>query len=377
MVACAQQTTKNNPPGPTPTLSNVLSHVTPPSTPLVCPGQQNSGSNKFVSEEGSTFLYQGRSIQFYGYTSYPEVNGRASAWHKANFTQYIDHTMEMGSHLGQNLFRPTDYWDQNDSHPEQGSNYVWQNMDYLVCSAQSHGLFIEMDLSAFQKVLISQHLDDFAPNNWIAFLTAVGKHYGNQSSIAFYSIVGEPKAPTTIDAMNKLVAFYRKTTDTLHQADPNHLIMAGGFNHMEEERTDLPWWHRIYALPNNNIAAFKTYSLDDLHLIPTIATFAKEIGKPAFDEEFGMPQSLGDATFAGGNGIFGIRTGRAQFYQDVYYAGQRVGVQGFVFWNLGCNLHSDSYQVNPNTSATWSVVKQYGPASSKTESSSDDQSLCP
>jgi hypothetical protein len=167
-------------------------------------------------------------------------------------------------------------------------------MDYLVCGAQSHGLFIEMDLSAFQKVLISQHLDDFAPDNWIAFLTAVGKHYSNQSSIAFYSIVGEPKAPTTVDAMNKLVTFYRKTTDTLHQADPNHLIMAGGFNHMEQESTDLPWWHQIYALPNNNIPAFKTYS----------------------------------------------------------------------------------YQVNPKTPATWSVVKQYGPASSKTGSSSSDQSLC-
>ena len=377
MVACGsepQQT--HNPPGPTPTLSHVLSDVTPPSTPLVCLSQRNSGSNQLVSEDGSTFLYQGRPIKFYGYTSYPELDGGASAWHKPDFVQYIDHIIQMGSALGQNLIRPTDYWDQNDPHPEQGSNYVWPNLDYLVCSAQSHGLFIEMDLSAFQKVLISQHLDDFDPNNWIAFLTAVGKHYSNQSSIAFYSIVGEPLAPTTIDAMNKLVAFYRKTTDTLHQADPNHLIMAGGFNHMEEESADLPWWHQIYSLPNNNIAAFKTYSLDDLHLISTIATFAKEIDKPAFDEEFGMPQSLGDATFAGGQGFYGIQTSRVQFYRDVYSTGQGAGVQGFVFWNLGCDLRSDSYQVNPNTPATWSVVKQYGPASSKTGSSSSDQSLC-
>src|ERR1700674_4417668 len=130
---------------------------------------------------------------------------------------------------------------------------------------------------------------------------------------------------------------------------------------MEQETPDLPWWQSIYSLPNNDIAAFKTYSLDDLHLMPTIAAFAKNIGKPALDEEFGMPQSIGDAAFAGGEGILGVQTSRAQFYHDVYSTGERVNVKGFVFWDLGCDLRSNSYQVNPQTPATWQIVEQHGP----------------
>jgi hypothetical protein len=176
--------------------------------------------------------------------------------------------------------------------------------------------------------------------------------------------------------MDKLVAFYRATTDTLHEADPHHLIMAGGFNHMEEESPALPWWRQIYSLPNNNIPGFKTYSLDDLHFISTIVAFTNQIGKPAFDEEFGMEQSLGDATFAGGAGINGIKVSRAQFYQDVYSAGEEAGVQGFVFWDLGCDRRPDSYQVSPHTPKTWKVIKQHGPHPSKTDISSTDHHLC-
>ena len=354
--------------------SKLFSEVAPPSAPLVCPHQSVDGQHTFVGKDGSIFTYHGAPIKFYGYTFYPSSAGGAAAWHTAAFTQYIDHIMNMGASLGQNLIRPTDYWDINDLHPNQGSENVWKNVDYLVCAAQQHGIFVELDVSAFQKVLLSQHLDAFNPNNWKTFLTAVGKRYNNQSAIAFYSIVGEPQVPNNSDELNTLVNFYRVTTDTLRSADSHHLITAGGFNHMEQETPNLPWWHDIYSLPNNDIAAFKTYSSDDLHLISTIATFAKQIGKPAFDEEFGMPQSLGDAVFAGGAGFQGIQTSRAQFYQDVYSAGEPVNIQGFVFWDLGCDLRSDSYQINPNTPAVWQVVAQHGP--NKPASLTPTQLLC-
>jgi endo-1,4-beta-mannosidase len=377
MVACEGPDHANSStPTPSLTPSKFPLNLAPPSTPLICPGQQNNGQSDFVSESSSKLIYHGSSITFYGYTSYPGSIGGAKAWKKSSFTQYIDHIMQMGSHLGQNLIRPTDYWDKNDAHPEQASSTIWKNMDYLVCAARSHGIFVEMDLSGFQKVLRSRHLDDFDPNNWTDFLTVAAKHYSNQSSIAFYSVVGEPAIPTKTDDMNKLVAFYRKTTDTLHAVDPYHLITAGGFNHMDEETPDLPWWQQIYSLPNNNIAAFKTYSHNDLQLMYSITAFTQQIGKPAFDEEFGMPQSLGDAAFAGGGGINGIQTSRAQFYESVYSTGVDLGVQGFVFWDLGCGLRSDSYQVSPDTPATWRVIKQHGPQSGKTDLSNTDKSLC-
>jgi hypothetical protein len=116
--------------------------------------------------------------------------------------------------------------------------------------------------------------------------------------------------------------------------------------------------------------------LDDPHFISTIVAFTNQIGKPAFDEEFGMKQSLGDATFVGGAGIDGIRTSRAQFYEDVYSTGEHTGVQGFVFWDLGCDLRPDSYQVSPHTPETWKTIKRHGPGTNKTSPSDKDQSLC-
>jgi hypothetical protein len=352
----------------------IVAAVEPPATPLICPNQSSNNQPQFVEKNGTSFSYKGAPITFYGYTSYPASIGGATAWHSSSFTHYIDHLMDMGAQLGQNLIRPTDYWSSSDPHPAQSTQAIWENVDYLVCAAQQRGIFVDMDLSAFQKVLQSQHLDDFNPAYWEPFLTAVGEHYSNQSTIAFYSIVGEPPIPQNSSQMDQMIDFYRATTDTLRAADPHHLITAGGFNHMEEESAQLPWWQDIYALPNNDIAAFKTYSLGDLQLMPSIAAFAKKIEKPALDEEFGIPQSIGDATFNGGSGILGIQTSRAQFYQNVYTTGANADIQGFVFWDLGCDLRSDSYQVNPQTPATWQVVKQYGPDTSQTQNTT--QSLC-
>jgi len=269
--------------------------------------------------------------------------------------------MDMGAQLGQNLIRPTDYWDQND-HPQPSSENVWKNVDYLVCAAQQRNIFVDLDVSAFQKFLMSQGRDSFDARNWQAFLEAVGSHYKNQSAIAFYSILGEPSPPRSISAMKKVVDFYSAVTNTLRKADEHHhLITAGAFNHMEQETPGVPWWQEIYALQDNDIVAFKTYSLDDLHLMPRIAAFARQIEKPLFDEEFGLPQRLGDSEFAGGDGYNDIRTSRAQFYQDVYSIGEQAGVQGYIFWDLGCDLRPGSYQVNPNTPAVWQEIVRHAP----------------
>ena len=92
-------------------------------------------------------------------------------------------------------------------------------------------------------------------------------------------------------------------------------------------------------------------------MLPSIVAYAKQIGKPALDAELGMIQSVGDAKFVGGPGIYGLQMSRAQFYDRIY---SLAGVQGFVLWNLGCGLGPGTYDVNPKTPATWNIVKQHG-----------------
>ena len=341
--------------------SQSLSSAFPPSAPLICPGQNQKGGVAYVQAHGTHFFYKGKQIAFYGYTFYPSSVGGSDAWRNVQFPSYIDHIFQMGAQTGQNILRPTDYWDQNYQDNPQENATIWSNMDYLICTASARGLFVEFDVSAFAKLIMGKNRNPYDSSIWLSFLDAIGKRYGNQPSIAFYSILGEPTPPTSVDAMNQLVAFYRATTDELHKADGgHHLIIAGGFNHMEYETPQTPWWQEIYSLPNNNIVAFKTYSQADIELIPTIARYARQIDKPMIDEEFGMIQDSGDAVYSG-TPFNGIQTSRSQFYQNVYMKGQTNGVSAFIFWNMGCEIKSGSYSVSPDTPAVWHVIQQFAP----------------
>jgi hypothetical protein len=334
----------------------------PDATPLVCPNQRTiSTTGQFIQTDGIHFLDNGRQLKLSGFTFYPSLLGGATAWYSPQFPAYIGRVLATGAQAGQNLVRTSDFWDPHyQDHPSYDQT-IWHNVDYLVCDAAAHSVYVELDVSAFEWFLTSQHYDPYDAANWTAYLKAVGERYSNQPNIAFYSILGEPPIPTTVAAMQQLVSFYRDLTDILYQADGgHHLISAGGFNHMEDETAQIPWWQQIYALPHNDVAAFKTYSQDDLNLIPTIANYAHQIGKPVFDEEFGMPQASGDGTYTGVS-YYGIQTSRARFYRNVYSIGNANGVQGFVFWNLGCKMDDKSYDVGPQTPAVWQVIQTFAP----------------
>jgi hypothetical protein len=327
--------------------------------------RENAGL--FVSAKGTQLLYSGRPLRLYGATFYKGIydsvlpNG-AAAWRSSAFPQYIDKIIAIAQMAGQNLLRPTDFWDTTHTNEVYNDPMIWSNMDYLVQAAQRHGMFVIMDLSAFKWLLESQGQDPYNAANWVTYLDFIGARYSNTPAIAFYSIVGEPPAPTTPTATANLVGFYHAVTDELYRADGgHHLIAAGGFNHMYEYTPSTPWWQDIYALPHNDVCAFKTYEQHDLNLMPTITGYVHTLGKPLVDEEFGMPQYLGDST-ATGQSYNGVTTSRAQFYTNVYAEGEHLGVIGFVFWNLGCQLKSSSYEVSPLTPAVWQVVAAHGPA---------------
>ncbi len=337
-----------------------IDNAYPTVTPLVCPGDQSGSVNSYVTRQDNQLMYNGSPIKFSGFTFYPSLEGGSSAWSKPTFTHYIDYILGLAVQAGQNLVRPTDFWDKSYTDVRQTDITVWQNLDYLVCAAKQKHIFVEMDISAFGWFLLSQSQVEFNAVNWKAFLDAVAARYSSQPTVAFYSVVGEPAAPQNVQQMNDLVNFYDQTTTELHTADPHHLIMAGALIHMEAETAALPWWHKVFALPHSDIIGFKTYSDHDLALIPEIAAYANQLAKPMIDEEFGMPQNQGDAV-ASGQTYNGLQVSRSQFFESVYSAGQANGVSGFIFWNMGCEMADTSYEVSPSTPAVWKVVEKYAP----------------
>jgi len=357
VAACSSSSahTGNNTPNPDANITPM--NIPAIAKPLQCAqGGSSERAGTFVQSDGAHFTYDHKPLQLNGYTFYPGGAGGTAAWRSTQFTQYIDSMIALGAQAGQNLIRPTDFWDKSDTAQQVEDPTIWHNLDYTVCAARAHGMFVVMDVSAYKWLLMSHGQDPTNANLWQTFLVAVADHYRNEPSIAFYSISGEPDPPKTAEATKQLVSFYQTLTDTLYAADPNHLITAGGFNHMEEETPQTPWWHQIYALPHNDIAGFKTYSQHDLSLMPAIGHYAQSIHKIAFDDEFGMPQGQGDADFTGGAPYNQITTGRAQFFDNVYSTGQGLGVGGFVFWNMGCQVQDSSFEVSPLTPAVWQAI---------------------
>lgn len=353
--------------------------VTPTPTPLpndvaAAPCLAAARGGPYLRSNGSSFTCQGRPVELTGYTFYPAVLGGAKAWHDPNFRSYIDHILDMGAASAQNAIRATDQWDRNARGQTADDPVIWANMDYLVEAARKRGVFVVIDLSAYRWLLMSNGTDATRPEAWTGFIRSVAARYSDASNVAFYSILGEPAPPGDQAQKDSLVAFYSATSQALRDADPNHLITVGGFNHMEDS-PQLGWWQAMDGLPTNDIVAFKTYSQHDLDLMPAIAAYSRSIGKPALEEEFGMPQGYGDAAFAGGSSFNGLASGRAPFFESVYSSGRSLGLAGFLFWNMGCQAGRTSYEVNPNTPATWDVVTRNG-AVAPASTTQDVTALC-
>jgi hypothetical protein len=359
-------TTPSISPRPTPSQTSTAAAAAP------CLASSTSGT--FLKTDGTSFTCAGSPVPLTGFTFYPALLGGAKAWHDPSFPSYIDHVLEMGAAAGQNLIRATDQWDKTTPGQSADDPIVWSNMDYLLAAARKKGMFVVVDLSAFRWLLMSQGADPTRADLWTPFIDQVAARYRDNPAVAMYSIAGEPKPPTTPAELQTLLGFYRTTSEALRAADPNHLITVGGFNHMEDH-PELSWWQAIDELASNDIVAVKTYSQHDLDLMPAIAGYARSVGKPVLDEEFGMPQGFGDGSFAGGAAYNGLATGRAPFFSEVYSSGGTLSFAGFIFWNMGCQIGPGSYEVSPGTPAVWAVVARYGavPAANPAASGS---SLC-
>ena len=336
-------------PNPTPAPTRVPAEV------AAAPCLAGTTAGSWLQTNGTSLTCEGVPLALTGFTFYPALIGGSRAWHSSSFPAYIDHVLDMGAAAGQNAIRATDQWDPHTAGQSVDDPVLWSNMDYLMKAAQQRGVFVVLDLSAFRWLLESQGRDWMDPSAWLSFIDMATARYKNAPALAFYSIVGEPAPPTTAAQSQALLAFYRTTSQEIRKDDPDHLIGTGSLNHMQDH-PELSWWQTIDALPTIDLVTVETYSQHDLNLMPAIAEYGKSVGKPVFEEEFGMPQGNGDGAFAGGAAYNGLSTGRGPFFESVYQAGWSLGYAGFIFWNMGCQTGSGSYEVSPKTPAVWSVV---------------------
>ncbi len=335
-----------------------LTNQSPTAQPTISLSSTSSLPTKtYISISGQNFVYNNNPIHPYGSTMYPHWNyngtlHRGGGWTYTAFKSYIDQIVSMAQQAHLNTLRPTNFFDGT-TYGDWYNATIWSNMDYLFQEAASHGMFVILDLSSFRDKTLKQGIYPYDPSPYTAAFSWVASRYAGNSALLNYAIAGEVACPAGSDPLRPtstqaLTDYYQVLSDTLHAADPNHLISSGGLSHLNQADCGIDW-KSIFSLPHINMAAIHVYSDNDRTItMPMVAEWAASNGKPFTVEEFGFLQGKGDAQ-------------RSADFQNMYTLGRQFGVTSMIFWNLGPEVSPSSYEVNPDTPLTWDTIIRNAP----------------
>jgi hypothetical protein len=244
---------------------------------------------------------------------------------------------------------------------------AWGYVDAMIAAASSVGLHVDLGLADYRATLWNNCVNPYTAD-WGPFISALANRvntvshvvYKNDPTIAFVSVAGEPlpvgthqytasatgqpctMTYTTADLTN----FYSSVTSDWKHQGGTVLINSGGLGYLNESKAGIDW-KTIFSLPTNAFCDIKTYGGMQAWA-PNAASYCQSIGKPIIVEEFGWQQALGDAQ-------------RAQQFSNMYAQLRAMHVAGVAFWNLGYQLASTSYEVNPSTPLSFSAIVQNSP----------------
>jgi endo-1,4-beta-mannosidase len=296
-------------------------------------------------------------IHPYGSTMYPhwiynQALHAGGGWAYTAFKQYIDQIISMAQQAHLNTIRLTNYFD-GVPYGDWYNTTVWSNIDYLFQQAAHHTMYVVLDLSSFRDKTLKQGIYPYNPSFYTAAFSWVASRYAHNPALLNYAIAGEVKCPTSSDPLRPtstqaLTDYYRVLSNTLYAADPNHLISSGGLSYLNESHCGIDW-KAIFSLPHINMAAIHVYSANDRAItMPMVDQWATGNLKPFTIEEFGFQQGDSDTT-------------RSSEFQAMYDLAKRYHVTAMIFWNLGPEIKSSSYEVSSNTPLTWKTVIQNAP----------------
>jgi endo-1,4-beta-mannosidase len=235
----------------------------------------------------------------------------------------------------------------------------WVRVDRGIAAAAARGLKVLLDLSTYRNLLQQHGLNPYNVD-WRPFLefmtrrrnTVTGRIYADDPTISMVVLAGEvdpPNSSTTCCGINtdSINAFFTRTARQFKALDRNHLLCPGGLFHIDwNSGID---YRTIFAIPEIDVAAVHDYDNGRQNSGPA-AAYCQLIGKPWILEEFGRPQSMGDAA-------------RASYFQGIYDSARGFNAAGIGFWNLWTDIRPDTYDVNPSTPLTWEVVRRNAPPS--------------
>lgn len=353
----------------------------------------------FVQASGAALTLNGQPFHIFGASIYETSNHGATV-------DPPDPTFALAAQGHLNTLRLIDIFNEDGTDANAPYSAAdWAREDALVARAQAAGLHVVIDFSDFRNWWVNRQIvvhdtqtgDDWATAcrtvalghvtfatldpysvaarpDWTAFMTYVanrvntvsGMPYRNDPTILAVSMAGEPWGAGSSECgeattQDELTAFYAWALGEWKSLDANHLRSNGGLTGtyfgVDGNGDPIPSGQQIdgvaiFALPDNTLPSLHTYppagTLADGQT-PVMGAEAQRLGKPWFTEEFGWTQGTGDAV-------------RAADYQWLYDEQVTYGSAGSLFWNLGSQGTSGTFDVNPSTPLTWQVVLDHAPS---------------
>ena len=277
-------------------------------------------------------------------------------------------TIALAQQAHLNTIRITDFLDvKGDPSTAPFDPTAWGYVDAMIAAAGAAGLHVDLGLADYRAMLWNRCVDPYTAD-WGQFISFVANRvntvthvtYKDDPTIAFVSAAGEPlpvgthtytasatgSACSMTYATSDLTNFYASVTSDWHQQGGRVLVNSGGLGYLNESTAGIDW-QSIFSLPSNAFCDIKTYGGMQAWA-PTTAAYCQSIGKPIVVEEFGWRQGAGDSV-------------RAQLFATMVAQLRALHVAGLAFWNLGYQLGSTSYEVNPSTPLTFVTVVQNAP----------------
>ena len=337
--------------------------------PRLAAGAFAAKPSGFVKRKGARLVLDGKPWRLHGASVYGTSNpGGPNA---------IAATIQSARDAGLNTLRVVNFLQENgDPTSTAFDENDWRRVDAILAALRAADMKAILDLSTFRNMwqnwtvtgggTVTPYSRDWSP--LIRFVTkrknTVNKqHYASDPTIALVSFAGEPNPPASGEPLKpttpELTAFYARVLKEWRKHDSHHLLSNGGFIHLDwEERYGNPNgsgidWKAIFALPQNDVPAIHTYpdpaDRANDYQSPKVAPYCAGLKKPWLTEEFGLSQSIPDAT-------------RAAWFADVYGIQSDFGSAGASFWNLGPEVGSNTYDVSAATPLTFAAVQAAAPS---------------
>jgi hypothetical protein len=257
---------------------------------------------------------------------------------------------------GLNTLRITN-WLQEDGDLRTGPYDAkrWAGVDRVIAAARAQGLKVELDLTTYRNFLQRHRINPYGADwgpfvRWVAARrnTVTGARYATDPTIALVAFAaeveppGSPASPVRYTTQ-QITSFFARTLGQWRAVDAVHLLTPGGLLHLDYD-TGIDW-RSIMRLPVVDVCGLHVYSPGDENVtVPAVSAFCTALDKPWFTEEFGAERGMGDPQ-------------RAAYFTRMYQLQTRYGSAGAQIWNLGPQVKSPTYDVNPNTPLTWHVVQ--------------------